>query len=84
LAVELAPLGVLCNVVSPGLILSPLGRSEWERRSEAEKADVMSTIAIKRLGDPSEIASVIAFVASEEASYVVGQTITVDGGHWML
>jgi len=84
LAVELAPLGVLCNVVSPGLILSPLGRGEWERRSEAEKADVMSTIAIKRLGDPSEIASVIAFVASEEASYVVGQTITVDGGHWML
>jgi 3-oxoacyl-[acyl-carrier protein] reductase len=84
LAVELAPFGVLCNVVSPGLILSPLGRGEWERRSEAEKADVLSTIAIQRLGDPSEIANVIAFVASEEASYVVGQTISVDGGHWMF
>lgn len=84
LAVELAPFGVLCNVVSPGLILSPLGQSEWERRTEAEKADVMSSIAIKRLGDPSEIANVIAFVASEEAGYVVGQTISVDGGHWML
>ena len=84
LAVELAPFGVLCNVVSPGLILSPLGRSEWERRSEAQRADVMSTIAIKRLGDPSEIANVVAFVASEEASYIVGQTITADGGHWMF
>ena len=84
LAVELAPFGVLCNVVSPGLILSPLGRGEWERRSEAEKTDVMSTIAIKRLGDPMEIANVIAFVASEEAGYIVGQTIMVDGGHWMF
>ena len=84
LAVELAPFGVLCNVVSPGLILSPLGQSEWDRRSEAEKADVMSTIAIKRLGAPAEIANVIAFMASEESSYIVGQTITADGGHWML
>jgi 3-oxoacyl-[acyl-carrier protein] reductase len=84
LAVELAPFGVLCNVVSPGMILSPLGRSEWERRSEAERAEVMSSIAIKRLGDPSEIANVIAFMASAESSYVVGQTITADGGHWMF
>ena len=84
LAVELAPFGVLCNVVSPGLILSPLGRGEWERRSETQKAEVLSTIAIKRLGEPAEIADVIAFVASDEASYIVGQTISVDGGHWMF
>jgi len=84
LAVELAPFGVLCNVVSPGLILSPLGRGEWERRGEDQKAEVLSTIAIKRLGEPAEIASVIAFVASDEASYIVGQTISVDGGHWMF
>ena len=84
LAVELAPHGVLCNVVSPGLILSPLGRGEWERRSEAQKADVLSTIAIKRLGEPEEIANVIAFMASEESSYIVGQTISADGGHWMF
>ena len=84
LAVELAPCGVLCNVVSPGLILSPHGVADWARRSEAQKAEVMGTIAIQRLGEPAEIASVIAFLASEEASYLVGQTITVDGGHWML
>jgi 3-oxoacyl-[acyl-carrier protein] reductase len=84
LAVELAPFNVLCNVVSPGLILSPHGVADWARRSEAEKEMEMTTIAIKRLGEPAEIANVIAFVASEEASYVVGQTVTVDGGHWMF
>ena len=84
LAVELAPFNVLCNVVAPGLILSPHGVADWARRSDAEKEMEMSTIAIKRLGDPSEIANVIAFVASEEAGYIVGQTIMVDGGHWMF
>lgn len=84
LAVELAPFNVLCNVVAPGLVLSPHGVADWARRSEAEKAMEMVTIAIKRLADPSEVANVIAFVASEEASYIVGQTIMVDGGHWMF
>ncbi len=84
LAVELAPFNVLCNVVAPGFVLSPHGVADWARRSEAEKAMEMSTIAIKRLADASEIANVIAFVASEELSYLVGQTIMVDGGHWMF
>lgn len=84
LAVELAPFNVLCNVVAPGLVLSPHGVDDWARRSEGEKAMEMVTIAIKRLADPSEVANVIAFVASEEASYIVGQTIMVDGGHWMF
>ena len=84
LAVELAPFNVLCNVVAPGFILSPHGVADWARRSEAEKEMEMSTIAIKRLGDAFEIANVIAFVASDEAGYVVGQTIMVDGGHWMF
>jgi len=84
LAVELAPFNVLCNVVAPGFVLSPEGVADWARRSEAEKAMEMSTIAIQRLADASEIANVVAFVASEEASYVAGQTIMVDGGHWMF
>jgi len=84
MAVELAPCGVLCNVVSPGLILSPHGVADWARRTEAQKAEVLGTIAIQRLGKSSEVANVIAFMASEESSYLVGQTITVDGGHWMF
>jgi 3-oxoacyl-[acyl-carrier protein] reductase len=84
LAVELAPFNVLCNVVAPGFILSPHGIADWARRSDAEKEMEMSTIASKRLGEASDIANVIAFVASEEAGYIVGQTIMVDGGHWMF
>jgi 3-oxoacyl-[acyl-carrier protein] reductase len=84
IAVELAPFGVNCNVVAPGLILSERGREDWERRDPAQKEKELVTIAIDRLGAPEEIANVIAFVVSDEASYIVGQTIMVDGGHWMF
>ncbi|MDQ2785914.1 MAG: SDR family oxidoreductase [Chloroflexota bacterium] len=84
IAVELAPYGVTCNVVAPGFILSERGRDDWERRDPAQKAKEMATIASDRLGAPEEIANVIAFVASDESSYIVGQTIMVDGGHWMF
>ncbi len=84
LAVELAPSGVNCNIVAPGLILSERGREDWERRDPAQKEKELVTIAIDRLGAPEEVANVIAFVVSDESSYVVGQTIMVDGGHWMF
>jgi 3-oxoacyl-[acyl-carrier protein] reductase len=84
LAVELAPFGITCNVVSPGLILSERGRIDWESKSPERQAREMDTVAIGRTGEPHEIADVIAFIASDEASYIVGQTIMVDGGHWMF
>lgn len=84
LAVELAPYGITCNVVSPGLILSERGRVDWESKSPERQAREMETVAIGRTGEPHEIADVIAFIASDEASYIVGQTIMVDGGHWMF
>jgi len=84
LAVELAPFGVTCNVVAPGLIPSPTGRKDWGTRTDDQKRIEMSSIPIGRLGDPLEVANMIAFIASEESSYVVGQTIMVDGGHWMF
>jgi len=84
LAVELAPYGITCNVVSPGLILSEQGRVDWESKSPERQAREMATVAIGRTGEPREIADVIAFIASDEASYIVGQTIMVDGGHWMF
>jgi len=84
IAVDLAPYGVNCNVVAPGFILSERGRADWDRRDPAQKEKEMATIASDRLGTPEEIADVIAFVASDEASYIVGQTIMVDGGHWMF
>lgn len=83
-AMELAPYGVTCNVVAPGLIMSPLGLDGWVRRNEEEKRETLASIAANRLGEPIDIANAIAFIASEEAGYIVGQTISVDGGHWMF
>jgi 3-oxoacyl-[acyl-carrier protein] reductase len=84
LAVNLAPFGITCNVVAPGLILSERGRDDWESKSPERQAHEMNTVALRRVGEPHEIADVIAFVASDEAGYIVGQTIMVDGGHWMF
>jgi len=84
LAVELAPFGVLCNTVAPGMVLTAALRARWDGRDEALNREELSTVAIGRAGESEEIANVIAFLASEEASFVVGQTLSVDGGHWMF
>ena len=84
LAVELAPYGITCNTVSPGFILTERGEADWARRTPEEQREEMLTIAAGRLGRPEEIANAIAFVASDEAAYIAGQTIMVDGGHCMF
>ncbi len=45
---------------------------------------LLDSIALRRLGEPDDIARAVVFFASEDARYVTGQTISVDGGHWML
>ena len=80
-AAELAQRGIRVNTVSPGAIdLSGSGA----QLPQEEMADRMRQIAtgapMKRLGKPEEIAGVVAFLASSDASYVTGQEITVDGG----
>ena len=77
LALEGAPSGVTCNLVEPGLVLTErlLGRISAERRSAFLKATPMG-----RAGTPDEIAHVVAFLASERASYVTGAIVPVTGG----
>ena len=75
LAKELAPLRV--NAVSPGVI------ETWEMSKE-EKEDWLKTIIIKRIGQPIDIAKAILFLASDEASYITGETLHVDGGRQLL
>ena len=76
-AVELAPKGVRVNAVAPGAIRTPrvLAITTEERREESARA-----IPLRRLGEPEEIANVVAFLASDLASYVTGQTVMADGG----
>jgi len=76
-AVELAPHGVRVNAVAPGAIRTPrvLAITTDERRAESARA-----IPLRRMGEPHEIANVVAFLASDLASYVTGQTVVADGG----
>jgi 3-oxoacyl-[acyl-carrier protein] reductase len=76
LAVELAPKGILVNAVAPGVIVTEMSRRV---REEAE-TEVLSKILLKRYGTAEEVAGVIAFLASEAASYITGAVIPVDGG----
>jgi 3-oxoacyl-[acyl-carrier protein] reductase len=81
LAKELAPHGVRVNAVSPGVIDTPF----HERFSTREMMrNFVTAIPLGRVGTPIECAQVIAFLASEAASYVVGETIEVNGGQLML
>jgi len=81
LAKELAPHGVRVNAISPGVIDTPF----HEVFSTPEMIrGFLAAIPLARMGKPSECATVIAFLASEAASYIVGQTIEVNGGQFMF
>lgn len=80
LAKELAPFGVRVNAVSPGVIATPF----HDRFSTPEAMrNFAAAIPLGRVGTPAECAAVIAFLASDAASFVVGETIEVNGGQLM-
>ena len=80
LAREMARYNINVNCVAPGPTDTPLLRMQPEKIQEA----LVRAIPFRRLGDPAEIAHVITFLASEQASYVTGQVISVSGGLTMV
>jgi meso-butanediol dehydrogenase / (S,S)-butanediol dehydrogenase / diacetyl reductase len=76
MALELAP-KVRVNAVCPGYVLTPMQRAEY---SDAMLADVNASIPLKRHADPSEIAGLFAFLASDEGAYFTGAVLNMDGG----
>jgi 2-hydroxycyclohexanecarboxyl-CoA dehydrogenase len=87
IAREAARFGVLCNAVAPGPIDTPLLHRAPEQLGELGQkvVDVMvGSTALRRMGQPDEVAGVIAFLCSDDASYVTGQALGVSGGLAMI
>ncbi len=80
LAIEFAPLGINVNVVAPGAIDTPMVAAA-QMPKEAMDA-MLASVPLKRIGKPEEVSNMVAFLSSEEASYITGATFYVDGG-WL-
>lgn len=80
LAQEVATRGITVNCVAPGMIASPM----TDALNEQQKAQILATIPAGKLGSGSDVAAACAYLASNEAGYVTGQTLHVNGGMAMI
>jgi NAD(P)-dependent dehydrogenase (short-subunit alcohol dehydrogenase family) len=79
LALEGAPKGIRVNCVCPGYIKTELTRAAWENEQLTER--ILRNVPVRRWAEPEEIAAAVAFLASDDASYVTGHALVVDGGY---
>ena len=78
---ELGPFGITVNSVAPGFVLSnPTTQRQWESYGPEGQERLVSSIHTKRLGQPEDIANAALFFASEQAAWITGQVLSVDGG----
>lgn len=82
MALSLAPHGIRVNAIGPGSIATDMLASVMD--DEDARKMILSRTPLGRIGDPSEIAAIAAFLASDEASYITGQTVYADGGRLPL
>jgi NAD(P)-dependent dehydrogenase (short-subunit alcohol dehydrogenase family) len=82
LALDYGPEGIRVNVVAPGFVRTRLVQESIDRAEDraGAEAKMVAAVALGRIGDPEEIAHVVRFLASDEASYVTGASLLVDGG----
>ncbi|MFW5410715.1 3-oxoacyl-ACP reductase FabG [Pectobacterium brasiliense] len=80
LAREVASRGITVNVVAPGFIETDMTQA----LTEEQRAGILTSVPANRLGDAKEIASAVVFLASDEAAYITGETLHVNGGMYMI
>ena len=82
-ALELAEFGVRCNAICPGTIDTPMlaaSADGWEAPLEELYAEIAQKIPVRRLGTPEDVAKVAAFLLSEDAGYIAGSSVFLEGG----
>lgn len=84
LALDEAPRGITVNAVCPGLVATALTRDAIDRDPALDPDAVTAGLPMRRMGEPTEIAAVVAFLASDAARFVTGAAIPVDGGVGVL
>ena len=81
LSLELAQNGITVNSIAPGFILSnPATQRQWETYGPQGQAQLINRIHTRRLGKPEDIAAAAAFLTAQEAGWITGQILSVDGG----
>jgi 3-oxoacyl-[acyl-carrier protein] reductase len=81
LSQDLGPQGITSNAIAPGFVLSnPSTQKQWDSYGEDGQQRLLQSIHVRRLGRPEDIAHLAAFLASDQAGWISGQIIGVDGG----
>ncbi len=83
MAAQLGPYAITVNAVTPSIVMTERVRARFEAHSEEGRKKYLMNIPLGRLAEPEEIASVVAFLASDDASYVTGVSLDVNGGRYM-
>ncbi len=80
IAIELAPHGIRVNAVAPGMIRTKLSQAVLDADPELARTYFQDKIPMARFGEPQEVAAAVAFLASEDAGFITGHSLVIDGG----
>ena len=76
---QLGPFGVTCNAIAPHAVMTKM-MSYWD---EEKKRSIADQIPVRRLGTPNDMSSLMMFLASDESSFITGETVNINGGYYM-